>query len=110
MIRPPWGVWSFMIRKAACVHRNGPVRLMSTTFFHCSKVRSSSITPGALTPALLNSTSTRPQVAFTFANSAATDSGWLTSVGTAIARPGAAPDSVIASANGSARRPASATR
>src|SRR5678815_2423899 len=37
MMRPPRGDWSFMILIASCVHRNTPVRLMSTTFFHCSK-------------------------------------------------------------------------
>ena len=41
--------------------------------------------PGALRPALLNSTSMRPNASFVFANSAFTDSGLLTSVGTASA-------------------------
>src|SRR5262249_33695141 len=35
MIRPPRGFWSFMILKASCVHRNEPVRFVSTTAFHC---------------------------------------------------------------------------
>ena len=36
MIRPPRGDCSFMIRNASWVHRNTPVRLMSTTACHCS--------------------------------------------------------------------------
>src|SRR5215475_1195336 len=36
MMRPPRGVWLFIIRNASCVHRNAPVRLMSTTACHCS--------------------------------------------------------------------------
>ena len=47
MIRPPRGVWSFISLIASCVHRNTPVRLMSTTFFHCSNVRSSMLIGGA---------------------------------------------------------------
>ena len=42
MMRPPRGVWSFIMRNASCVQRNAPVRLTSTTAFHCSKVSSSS--------------------------------------------------------------------
>jgi len=34
-----------MILKASWVHRNAPVRLMSTAVFHCSKLRSSKGTP-----------------------------------------------------------------
>src|SRR5437660_2975638 len=36
MIRPPRGSWAFMSLKASCVQRNAPVRLISTTVFHCS--------------------------------------------------------------------------
>src|SRR6266851_6055958 len=36
MMRPPRGFCSFMILNASCVHRNAPVRLVSTTRFHCS--------------------------------------------------------------------------
>src|SRR3954467_5601104 len=36
MIRPPRGVCFFIILNASCVHRKGPVRLTSTTDFHCS--------------------------------------------------------------------------
>ena len=60
MIRPPRGFWSFMIRKACCVHRNGPVRLVLTTACHCSRLRSSKFTGGAPMPALLKRTSSRP--------------------------------------------------
>src|SRR4029079_5914658 len=52
MMRPPWGRWSFMSLKASCVHRNGPVRLVSTTRRHCSKDRSSRGIAGGPTPAL----------------------------------------------------------
>ena len=31
MMRPPLGVWSFMIRNASWVHRKVPVRFVSTT-------------------------------------------------------------------------------
>ena len=31
MMRPPRGLWSFMIFMASWVHRNGPVRLAATT-------------------------------------------------------------------------------
>ena len=60
MMRPPRGVCSFMILKASCVHRNEPVRLVCTTVIHCSKVRSSSSVLRVPRPALLNSTSSRP--------------------------------------------------
>src|SRR5689334_14708889 len=36
MMRPPIGVCDFMMRIACCVQRKGPVRFVSTTFFHCS--------------------------------------------------------------------------
>ena len=36
MMRPPLGSWPFMSLNASCVHRKAPVRLMSTTDFHCS--------------------------------------------------------------------------
>src|SRR5215470_9793791 len=36
MMRPPRGSWLFMILKASWVHRKTPVRLTSTTAFHCS--------------------------------------------------------------------------
>src|SRR5262245_36042947 len=82
MIRPPRGFWLFMILKASCVHRKTPVRLMSTTVFHCSYVRSSRGTGGAPVPALLNTTSRRPNTSTVFANSAFTAAGSATSVGT----------------------------
>src|SRR5262245_18375095 len=57
MIRPPRGFCLVLILKASCVHRKTPVRLMSTTLFHCSYVRSSRGTGGSPVPALLNTTS-----------------------------------------------------
>ncbi len=56
---------------------------MSTTFFHCSNVRSSRLIPGAPTPALLNSTSRRPYASLVRANRLPTARGSATSVGTA---------------------------
>jgi len=81
MMRPPCGACDFMRRMACCAHRNEPVRLTATTALHCSNVRSSSGTAGALEPALLNSTSKRPNVSFTRWNNAATASGCAISVG-----------------------------
>src|SRR5262249_47709745 len=109
MMRPPLGSWLFISLIASWVQRNTPVRLMSTTAFHCSKVKSSIGTPGAPMPALLNSTSRRPKASLAFANRARTDCGSLTSVGTASAR-APAPDSATAFSSGSFRRPARATR
>src|SRR6476661_125561 len=73
MMHPPRGCWLFIMRNASCMHRNTPVRLMSTTVFHCSTLKSSRLMPGAPTPALLNSRSRRPNVSLTLANSARTD-------------------------------------
>ena len=36
MMRPPRGSCAFIMRIASCAHRNAPVRLASTTAFHCS--------------------------------------------------------------------------
>ena len=47
--------------------------------------------PGAFWPALLKSTSSRPNFSFVRANSARTESGLVTSVGTASARAPSAP-------------------
>src|SRR6185295_8142704 len=102
------GLWSFITLNASCMHRNMPVRLMSTTFCHFSRLKSSSEVPGAFTPALLNTTSTRPHFCFTAANSAFTESCFETSVGTQNAR-APAPDSCAAFSSTSLRRPASAT-
>src|SRR3954452_17725112 len=73
MMRPPRGVWSFMMRKACWVHRKGAVRLVFTTPCHRASVRSSNGTGGAPMPALLNKRSSRPYVSITFANNAAID-------------------------------------
>ena len=68
MMRPPRGSCAFMILMASCVQRNIPVRLVSTTFFHCLVGQSSSGTAGAPIPALLNRTSSRPNVSRVLAN------------------------------------------
>ena len=86
MMRPPRGVCAFMIRIASCVQRNAPVRFVSTTAFHCSNVRSSIGIGGVPMPALLNSRSRRPNRSLVFANSARTEAGSVTSVGTAMQR------------------------
>ena len=57
---PEDGLWSFIIRNACCVHRNMPVRFVSTTARHVSSGRSSIGTAGAPRPALLKSRSSRP--------------------------------------------------
>ena len=65
MMRPPRGDCAFISTKACCVHRKTPVRLTSTTVCHCSTVSSSSGTGGAPVPALLKSTSRRPNASLT---------------------------------------------
>ena len=86
MMRPPMGFWSFMTRKASRMHKNMPVKLVSTTPFHISKLNSGKGIAGVLTPALLNSKSTRPNVLTHCANKLATESSCVTSVGTAKTR------------------------
>ena len=109
MIRPPRGSWLFMILKASWVQRNTPVRLVSTTVFHCSYVNSSRGTAGAPVPALLNKRSSRPNASFVLANRALMDAGSLTSVGTTNVRePDDLPSRAPAS-NSSLRRPARTT-
>jgi hypothetical protein len=109
MIRPPIGRWRFMIRNASCVHKNAPVRLTSTTAFHCSWDRSSRRTGGAPVPALLNSRSSLPNVSVVLANRARTEAGSDTSAGTANARAPSAPAWATVSCNRSIRRPARET-
>ncbi len=82
---------------------------MSTTCFHCASVRSSNGPPPEM-PALLNRKSTRPNFAAVRSNSACTESGSDTSVGIARAESAEALADRIASASGSGRRPANATR
>ena len=80
------------------------MRFVSTTVRHCSTVSSSSGTPGAPTPALLNSRSRRPKRSATSSNSASTDAGSVTSPAMATAPLPAWP---AVSSNGPRRRPAS---
>src|SRR5438034_7205172 len=108
MMRPPRGCWAFMIRNASWVQRKGPERLVSTTAFHCSYVRSSSGTGGAPMPALLNSKSKRPKASFVLANRLLTDEGSVTLVGTTSVRDCDAAARAVAS-SGSRRRPARTT-
>ena len=98
-----------MMRKASWVQRKTPVRLVSTTCCHLSKRRSSNGTAGALMPALLKSRSSRPNVAFVSAKSAATWSCLPTLQGTASAVSGPAPASAMALSSVSRRRPEKTT-
>ena len=83
MIRPPRGVWAFIIRTACCAHRKAPVRLVSTTACQSARSISSGWPAGPNTPALFTSRSSRPQRSRMASNSAATDGGEVTSVATA---------------------------
>src|SRR5664279_341192 len=109
MMRPPRGDWLFIIRNASCVQRKTAVRLMSTTVFHCSTVRSSSGSGGAPVPALLKSRSSRPKALRVAAKSALTAAGSVASVGTASALAASLPAAERVASSASARRPARAT-
>src|SRR5260221_628808 len=67
MMRPPFGSCAFMMRIASWVQRKAPVRFAFTTVIHCSYVRSSMGIAGAPVPALLKSTSRRPNFCFAWA-------------------------------------------
>src|SRR5437867_5283732 len=108
MIRPPRGFWSFMILNASCVQKNEPVRLVSTTAFHCATVRSSR-SPAAPMPALLNRRSSRPNALLVCAKSERMAWGSHTSVGTTSALERASPASADTVSRASLRRPASET-
>src|SRR5437764_6223572 len=108
MMRPPIGFCSFMIRNACWVHRKVPWTIELMTPFHFSYSRSSS-SPAAPKPALLNSTSRRPKVAFALANKASTEAGLLTSVGTPSALLCMLSISLTTASSGSGRRPATTT-
>src|SRR2546428_5691863 len=109
MMRPPRGTWAFMSLIASCVQRKAPVRLVSTTDFHCSYLSSSSGIGGAACPALLNNRSSLPKVSLARPKRFRTDAGSATSVGTATIRaPEALPSWAVLS-SGSLRRPASST-
>jgi hypothetical protein len=90
MIRPPCGSCDFMIRTAWCAHRNEPVRLTLTMDRQPSGLTSSTAPGGPPVPALLTSRSSRPYSNSITANSAATDSGSVTSVATGSTLPSAA--------------------
>ena len=109
MIRPPRGSWAFITRNASRMPRKAPVRLVSTTRRQSSTVRSSSGTGRRPIPALLKRRSTRPNAPTAASNRARTESGSVTSVGTASARGPAPPARAIVSARASGRRPAIAT-
>ncbi len=71
MMRPPRGCCFFFISRTRPGCTKAPVRLVSTTAFQVATGSSSSSTGGAPMPALLNSTSRRPNVSSIRANSAA---------------------------------------
>src|SRR4051812_37867716 len=108
-MRPPRGSCSFMMRNAAWAQRKLPVRLTCTTRAQSSYFRSSIGPAGTLPPALLNRKSSLPQSCFSLPNSALTEAGSPTSVGTAMARGVALPAIPAVSASASGRRPARAT-
>ena len=83
-------------------------RLTSTTARQVSIGSSSIGTAGAPMPALLKSTSSRPQLSFTLAKMARTFSGRVMSAGSTMAR-SLAPDSAAVFSKSSARLPTSAT-
>src|SRR5713101_6656451 len=98
-----------MSLNASCVHRNAPVRLVSTTDFHSSQVRSSSRVEGAAVPALLNNRSSRPKTCFVWVNKSRTDEGSRTSASTTkVWEPSSLVSRTVAS-KGSRRRPARTT-
>src|SRR4051812_32035346 len=105
-MRPPRGVWAFMVLMASCEQTKSAGRFVSTTSFHFSTGSSSNGTGGAPMPALLNSTSRRPYFSFTLANIARIASTSLTSVGTMKASPF---PSFATASSGSLRRPTSVT-
>src|SRR5712675_250844 len=108
MMRPPIGFWSFMMRKACCVHRKVPWTIEPMTPLHLAHSRSS-IWAAAPKPALLNKTSSRPKVALVLANSASTEARSLTSVGTPSVLTCIASISPTTALSGSGRRPATTT-
>ena len=108
MIRPPRGSWAFIIRTACWAHRNAPVRLVSTACRQSATEISSTAPAGPKMPALLTSRSTRPHRLPAAANSAATESGTVTSVSTGSAAPAAGAVATV-SCSAAQRRPAAAT-
>ena len=108
MMRPPFGSCAFMMRMACCVHMNIATRLMFTTSRNFSIGRSSIGTAGAPMPALLNSTSSRPNLLFTSENTFSTSASLVMSAASTSAR-SFAPDSAAVFSSMSLRRPTSAT-
>src|SRR4029077_1365344 len=108
MIRPPIGFCSFIMRNACWVHRNVPLTIEPTTPIHLSNGRSSR-RPAAPNPALLNSTSSRPNLALAAAKRASTEAGSPTSVGTPKPFPCIPSISPTTALSGSGRRPATTT-
>ena len=106
MILPPCGDCAFMARTAAAAHSMEPVRFTATVASQSARLISSTEAAGPNTPALLNSTSTRPQRWRAAAKSRSTSSGTVTSQGTASAWACPAP----VSSSCASRRPASTTR
>ena len=106
MIRPPLGTCADITRTASRAQTSAPSTLVRQVACHCSSSISPTVAEGPNTPALLNSTSIRPNAATAAANNAATDAAFVTSVGTTTAFGRFPPDS----ASDSGRRPANTTR
>jgi hypothetical protein len=106
MMRPPRGDCAFITRNACWMHRNMPVRLMSTTFFHCSR----SGPPAArrrIDAGIVEQQSTRPKACHAGRTARAPPPGWHVGGHGHRARP--APTFLCHGCSGSARRPASTT-
>src|SRR5262245_19829422 len=96
-----------MMRIASWAQRNGAVRLVATTAFQVSYGKSSRGTAGAPMPALLKSTSRRPNVSAIFVKRVSICDFCVRSAGTTRVFEGCAIAAVFSSS--AARRPASTT-
>ena len=109
MMRPPCGDCACIARNAACAQRKAPVRLVSMTRRHTSGASSATGVGGAAVPALLNSTSSLPNLATVRSTMDATAAASVTSTESTRTFD-AAPDAMDAvSSSGADRRPARAT-
>ena len=97
------------MRNACCAHRKAPVRFTSTTRCQSLRLSSSNGTASVTVPALLNNRSRRPWSARTWSNSAATESGSLTSTTIADPDPPSGSQASAVAASRWARRPAATT-
>jgi hypothetical protein len=109
MIRPPLGLCSRIIRKAPRATRKAPSRFTASTRRHSAKATSPASVAPRLAPALLNTTSSRPNRAPTSAYIASTAASSVTSQGSTSAR-SPAPASPATASSFAELRATSATR